>query len=74
MDGKSFEEVMPAPLLTSKEAAAILRVSERTLWSITSPRGPIRPVRIGPRSVRYAPAVIQEYIEVRIGVPPTMAV
>lgn len=72
MDGKPIQERMTAPLLTTKEAAMILRVSERTLWTLTSPRGSIRAVRIG-RLVRYAPQVIEEYIQGRLGTPPTLA-
>jgi len=40
-------------LLTSREAAEALSISNRTLWEKTAPRGPIPVVRIG-TSVRYA--------------------
>jgi excisionase family DNA binding protein len=40
-------------LLTPREAAQALATSERTLWSLTAPRGPIPVVRFG-RSVRYS--------------------
>lgn len=46
---------LPRPeqiLLTAREAAKALRISEKTLWSMTVPRGPIPSVRLG-RSVRY---------------------
>ena len=49
-------------LLTSGEAAGILRISVRSLWSLTSPRGPIVAVRIG-KSVRYDEGEIQGYID-----------
>ena len=39
-------------LLTPREAARAMAVSERTLWGWSEPRGPIPVVRIG-RSVRY---------------------
>jgi predicted DNA-binding transcriptional regulator AlpA len=39
-------------LLTAKQAAAELSISDRTLWSMTAPRGPLPSVRIG-RAVRY---------------------
>ncbi|MBI5758811.1 MAG: helix-turn-helix domain-containing protein [Planctomycetales bacterium] len=39
-------------LLTPREAAKAMAVSERTLWGWSEPRGPIPVVRIG-RSVRY---------------------
>ena len=42
-------------LLTSREAAAMLSVSERTLWGVTHPRGDLPAVMIG-RCVRYDPA------------------
>ena len=34
-------------LIPARDAARMLSVSERTLYSMTSPRGPIAPVRIG---------------------------
>jgi hypothetical protein len=50
-------------LLTSKEAAAALSVSERTLWARSYPRGPIPVVKIpGTRTVRYSLAALQEFI------------
>jgi excisionase family DNA binding protein len=52
-------------LLKPREAAQLLTVSERTLWSLTWPRGSIRSVRIG-RSVRYTADSIQDYIRERI--------
>jgi hypothetical protein len=72
MDGNAFEAKMPAPLLTSKEAALILRVSERTLWGLTSPRGPIRPVKIR-RLVRYSPETIQNFIQSQVITHPLLA-
>jgi excisionase family DNA binding protein len=53
----------PAPqlLLTPRAAAASLSVSQRTLWSLTHPRGPIRAVRIG-RAVRYATDALRDYV------------
>jgi predicted DNA-binding transcriptional regulator AlpA len=56
----------PRLLLTSREAAATLAVSERTLWGLTAPRGPIRPVRVG-RAIRYAPTELQRWIDSRQG-------
>jgi hypothetical protein len=43
-------------------AARLLSVSERTLWGITAPRGPLPCVRIG-RSVGYAVADLVAYVE-----------
>ena len=39
-------------LLSARKVAEILSVSERTVWAISAPRGPLRAVRIG-RIVRY---------------------
>jgi len=39
-------------LVDTHVAAETLSISERTLWGLTAPRGPIPVVRIG-RSVRY---------------------
>jgi hypothetical protein len=49
-------------LLKPPEAAQRLSISERKLWGLTVPRGPLRCVRIG-RSVRYSPADLAEYVE-----------
>jgi excisionase family DNA binding protein len=56
----------PQRLLRPREAAAVLSVSERTLWSLTWPRGPIRPVRVG-RAVRYSVADLQRWIDAQQG-------
>jgi predicted DNA-binding transcriptional regulator AlpA len=53
-------------LLTAREAARALAISERTLWGLTAPRGPIRPVRVG-RAIRYAPAELQRWIDSQQG-------
>ena len=45
--------IPPARLLTNaREAAAALAISQRKLWALTEPRGPIPCIRIG-RAVRY---------------------
>lgn len=49
--------------VASKEAAAMLGISERTLWALTSPRGPIPSVRIGARSVRYSVAGLKRFLD-----------
>jgi excisionase family DNA binding protein len=48
-------------LLRPREAASLLAISERKLWSLTQ-RGDIPPVRIG-KSVRYDPADLRAWIE-----------
>jgi excisionase family DNA binding protein len=51
----------PARLLTTREAADYLRVSTRTLFSLSA-RGELPAVRIG-RAVRYRPADLAAYVE-----------
>ena len=48
-------------LLTPREAAETLSVCEKSLWSLTAPRGPIRCVKLG-RSVRYSVDALREFI------------
>jgi excisionase family DNA binding protein len=48
-------------LVTCREAALLLSISERTLWSLTR-RGEIPSRRIG-RAVRYAVADLRAYCE-----------
>lgn len=50
-------------LLTPKEAAASLAISERTLWQLTS-EGRIAAIRFG-RAVRYDPADLRAFIAAR---------
>jgi excisionase family DNA binding protein len=49
-------------LLSAREAAKALSVSERTLWSMTAPRGPIPAVKIGTR-VLYSVTALQKWID-----------
>jgi len=51
----------PKLLLTPREAAETLSVCEKSLWSLTAPRGPIKCVRLG-RSVRYSIEALREFI------------
>ena len=48
-------------LLSPRQAAKALSISERTLWAISAPRGPLPVVKIG-RSVRYHVANLEVYI------------
>ena len=48
-------------LVTSREAAQMLSICERTLWSLSN-SGQLPAVRIG-RAVRYAVIDIEAYIE-----------
>ncbi len=54
-------ETIPKLLLPPADAAEALSVCEKTLWSLTSPRGPIPCVRFG-KAVRYSPAALQAWI------------
>jgi len=50
-------------LFTAREAAALLAISERTLWQL-SRDGELPVVRFG-RTVRYAPDDLQAFIAAR---------
>ena len=58
---KPSENVKGNNLLTSREIAKLLHISERTLWSFTAPRGELPAIRIG-RVVRYDPHDIETFI------------
>ncbi len=49
-------------LLTAPEAAGLSSICERTLWGITTPRGPVPCVRIG-TGVRYYLADLRDFCE-----------
>lgn len=49
-------------LKTARETAAVLGISERKLWGLTDPRGPIPCVRLG-RNVRYDLADVRAYVD-----------
>ncbi|MBI1314105.1 helix-turn-helix domain-containing protein [bacterium] len=51
------------PLLTTQEAADVLRISLRTLWTLTQ-EGEIPSVRVG-RSVRYDQTDLADWIASR---------
>ena len=54
------EHTIEPMLLTARQAARILSISERTLWSLTKDRQ-IPAVRIG-RAVRYDPGDLRRWI------------
>lgn len=56
----SFTKTGERLLIKPIEAARLLTVSERTLWSLTK-RGDLRCIRIG-RAVRYDPADLRAWI------------
>jgi predicted DNA-binding transcriptional regulator AlpA len=49
-------------LLTARQCAARLQISERSVWAISAPRGALRCVRIG-KLCRYDPADVTLFIE-----------
>jgi hypothetical protein len=59
-----------ALLMSSRDAARSLAISERTLWSITHPRGSLTPVRIGSRCL-YSPDALREWIATQTATPST---
>ncbi len=63
MNYQANSEYSPQMLLTPREAAKALTICEKTLWSLSVPRGPISVVRVGARSVRYSPGELRRYIE-----------
>lgn len=56
--------LMPIPrlLLSRDEAAVAIGLSVRELDDLTSPRGPIRCVRVG-RRVLYSPDALRQWID-----------
>lgn len=56
-------------LLLAREVARMLSISERSVWAITAPRGPLRAVRIG-KLCRYDRADVLAFIESAKGVRP----
>ena len=51
----------PRLLIPARDAAKALSISERTLWGLTAPRGPIPCVRLGGR-VLYSPEALCRWI------------
>ncbi len=53
---------VPLLLLKRRDAAKLLQISERLLWSLTA-SGSIKSIRIGQRAVRYALEDLRDFIE-----------
>lgn len=49
-------------LIPAREAAAALSICEKTLWSMTEPRGDLPAVRVG-RRVLYDPDDLRRWID-----------
>ena len=59
----AMQATSPSPLAVStRDAAQMLGISTRTLWSLTAPRGPIPCVRVAGR-VLYRPADLADYLD-----------
>lgn len=58
---KETEQIVEPMLLTARQTAKMLAISERSLYSLTK-SGDLPAVRIG-RSVRYDPADIRAWIK-----------
>jgi excisionase family DNA binding protein len=56
------ERAIEPMLLTARQAAKVLSISERTLFSLTK-SGSITAVRFGGRNVRYDPADLRAWID-----------
>ncbi|MBI2824407.1 MAG: helix-turn-helix domain-containing protein [Planctomycetia bacterium] len=56
--------VTEALLLNATQAAELLAICPKTLFNLTAPRGPIRPVRLG-RAVRYSRASLEQFVAQR---------
>lgn len=56
----------PDELLTIEQTAKLLRISPRSLWSLTSPRGPLKCVRLNSRSTRYRRSDVRELVASRV--------
>jgi hypothetical protein len=59
-------------LWTAQQAADALQICEKTLWTLTQPRGPIPAIRLG-KSVRYSPAALAKWIEEQQAAPEVPA-
>lgn len=55
-------ETLPL-IVDAREAARLLSMSERSLWSLTVPRGPLPCIRFGKRAIRYARKDLELWIE-----------
>ncbi len=64
------EETRERGLLATRDAARFLGISERHLWDMSSPRGPVPCVRMR-NVVRYDPADLKQAVERFKQPPPT---
>ncbi len=59
------DPTMPKLLIDARTAAEMLSICEKTLYSMSEPRGPIPVVRLGTKgkAIRYSTAALQRWIE-----------
>jgi excisionase family DNA binding protein len=62
MFSERIEQTIEPLLLTVRQAAKVLAISEKNLWLLTK-AGDIPAVRFGKRNVRYDPADLRRWIE-----------
>jgi uncharacterized protein YbbK (DUF523 family) len=58
---KTENSEIPRLLLSAKDAARAMAVCPRTLWSLSKPRGPIKVVRLGKRTL-YSVDELKSYV------------
>ena len=58
-------EAIPRLLLTGRETAEALGVSERSLYRMTAPRGELVATKLGNRTLRYHVDDIRKFVESR---------
>jgi predicted DNA-binding transcriptional regulator AlpA len=58
----SGRDAVPRVLLSAPDAARALGISERTLWGLTKPRGPVPSMRVGGR-VLYLTSALRAWAE-----------
>lgn len=61
------------PLLTAKQVSQLLGVGERTVWRMTSRARAgcghfPRPIRVGPRAVRWRWQDVEKYLQKQAGI------
>ncbi|MBN2290919.1 MAG: helix-turn-helix domain-containing protein [Pirellulales bacterium] len=54
----------PPLLVSAREASRMLGICEKSLWTLTAPRGPIPAVKLGKR-ILYCPLDLIQFIEAK---------
>lgn len=57
-----MQTISEKKLLSVRETSKMLGISERTLWTVTAPRGQLVSCKIGGR-VLYSPKAIERFID-----------